>query len=78
MSFAGLHALSGVDLALKQGTIVGLIGPNGSGKTTLLNILSGVLAPTFWATRRSPAGRPITLPPGGSPAPSRTSGSLAR
>src|SRR3990170_6714495 len=46
MSFAGLHALSGVDLALKQGTIVGLIGPNGSGKTTILNILSGVLAPT--------------------------------
>ena len=34
--------LSGVDLELKRGEIVGLLGPNGSGKSTLLGILSGL------------------------------------
>jgi branched-chain amino acid transport system permease protein len=44
--FSGLRALDGVDLVLRPGEIVGLIGPNGSGKTTLLNVISGVLSPT--------------------------------
>jgi branched-chain amino acid transport system permease protein len=44
--FSGLRALDKVDLALKPGEILGLIGPNGSGKTTLLNVISGALAPT--------------------------------
>jgi ABC-type branched-subunit amino acid transport system ATPase component len=46
MRFKGLTAVDGVDIALGQGEIVGLIGPNGSGKTTLLNVVSGVLRPT--------------------------------
>jgi ABC-type branched-subunit amino acid transport system ATPase component len=46
MRFKGLTAVDGVDIALEQGEIVGLIGPNGSGKTTLLNVVSGVLRPT--------------------------------
>lgn len=41
--FAGLRALDRVSLELRQGEIVGLIGPNGSGKTTLINIITGLL-----------------------------------
>lgn len=36
-------ALSNVNLNLKPGRIIGLLGPNGSGKTTLIKILTGVL-----------------------------------
>jgi branched-chain amino acid transport system ATP-binding protein len=43
--FGGLVAIRDLDLAAKEGEIVGLIGPNGSGKTTLFNLISGVLKP---------------------------------
>jgi branched-chain amino acid transport system ATP-binding protein len=41
--FAGLRALDGVSFTLRQGEILGLIGPNGSGKTTLINVVTGLL-----------------------------------
>lgn len=41
-TFGGVEALVGLDLEVKEGAVVGLIGPNGSGKTTLFNILTGV------------------------------------
>lgn len=40
--FGGLQAVSGVDLAVGEREIVGLIGPNGSGKSTLLSLLMGI------------------------------------
>ncbi|HUG48831.1 MAG TPA: branched-chain amino acid ABC transporter ATP-binding protein/permease [Candidatus Limnocylindria bacterium] len=45
-SFGGVHALRGVSLTVREGELVGLVGPNGSGKTTLVNLISGAFAPT--------------------------------
>ena len=44
--FGGLTALSGVDISIEEGEILGIVGPNGSGKTTLFNVITGVYKPT--------------------------------
>ncbi len=46
ISFGGLKAVSGFDLDIEEGTLIGLIGPNGAGKTTVFNLLTGVYQPT--------------------------------
>jgi oleandomycin transport system ATP-binding protein len=38
-------ALDGVDLDVREGTVMGVLGPNGAGKTTLVRILSTLIAP---------------------------------
>ena len=42
-NFGGFTALSGVNLSIRKGERLGLIGPNGSGKTTLISCISGAL-----------------------------------
>jgi branched-chain amino acid transport system permease protein len=44
-SFGGVTALDGVDLDVRAGEVLAVVGPNGSGKTTLLNCISGTYSP---------------------------------
>ena len=44
--YGGVQALSGVNLAIEPGRIVGLLGPNGSGKTTMIKLANGLLTPS--------------------------------
>jgi branched-chain amino acid transport system ATP-binding protein len=61
-TFGGLVAVNDVSFNVKDGELLGLIGPNGSGKTTMLNLISGSLKPSSGEIRL--AGEPI----GGRPA----------
>jgi branched-chain amino acid transport system ATP-binding protein len=49
--FGGFTALNAVSFEVKEGEILGLIGPNGSGKTTCFNCISGALAATAGSIR---------------------------
>lgn len=53
----GRKALAGVDLAIRAGERVVLLGPNGCGKSTLLRILDGLTLPTSGMFRFE--GRPV-------------------
>jgi ABC-type sugar transport system ATPase subunit len=57
--YGSLHALRGVDLSLRTGEVVGLVGDNGAGKSTLVNIISGALQPTSGEILID--GKPIAL-----------------
>jgi branched-chain amino acid transport system permease protein len=44
--FGGVHAVAGVSVEVRRGTLTGLIGPNGAGKSTLLAMLAGTIPAT--------------------------------
>jgi ATP-binding cassette subfamily F protein uup len=54
-SFDGRRVLAGVDLLLRPGDRLGVLGPNGSGKTTLLSLLAGSLEPDAGEIERAPS-----------------------
>jgi ABC-type sugar transport system ATPase subunit len=58
-SFGGLRALRDVDLDIRRGEIMALVGDNGAGKSTLIKVLSGAMAPDAGEIRID--GRAVTL-----------------
>ncbi len=59
--FGDVTALDRVDLRVRRGSVVGLLGHNGAGKTTLINILSTLVPPT--AGTAVVAGHDVTTEP---------------
>ena len=46
VAYGGIHAVKGIDLEVRAGEMVALIGANGAGKTTTLKALAGLLSPS--------------------------------
>ncbi len=57
-AFGGLCAVDQLSFIVREGEILGLLGPNGSGKTTVFNLIAGSLPPDRGQIYFS--GRPIT------------------
>ena len=45
-AYGSVRALTGIDLEVGEGELVGLLGPNGAGKSTLVKIACGLVTPT--------------------------------
>jgi len=58
-TFGSVVANNNINLNLRQGEILSLLGENGSGKTTLMNMLSGIYAPD--AGQILVDGKPVTI-----------------
>lgn len=61
VSYGGINAVKGIDLDVRRGELVTLIGANGAGKTTTLKALAGLLRPA--AGRIQYNGADVTAQP---------------
>ena len=52
-------ALSGLNLRVEPGEIVGFLGPNGAGKSTTVKILTGMIRPTRGTARVAGTGSAV-------------------
>jgi simple sugar transport system ATP-binding protein len=57
--YGRIHALRNVNLSIKRGEIVGLLGDNGAGKSTLIKVLSGAVPYTSGEIRIK--GQPVRM-----------------
>lgn len=59
-NFGGVRAIDGVNLDIREGEIVAVIGPNGSGKTSTFNVVTGIIRPNegsiIWDGKHEIAG----------------------
>jgi ABC-type sugar transport system ATPase subunit len=79
-SYGSVRALSGVDLEVGEGELVGLLGPNGAGKSTLVKIACGLVTPTAGAAAArscSSCTRSSRIPRAGRPSVASCSSSWA-
>ena len=58
-SFGAVHALTDIDMEVRAGEVVALVGDNGAGKSTLVKTLAGVHQPSSGSFLFD--GRPVTL-----------------
>ena len=68
VSYGGINAVKGIDLHVKQGELVALIGANGAGKSSSLKAIAGLLTPAAGeihfanqATKKLPAYELVRL-----------------
>jgi ABC-2 type transport system ATP-binding protein len=57
-SYESVNAVSGVNLSVRQGAILGLLGPNGAGKTTTIRMVMNILVPDAGSIRVF--GKPVS------------------
>ena len=71
--FGETQALAGVDLAARESTVLGVLGPNGVGKTTALRVLTtrSQAGPTRPATISADSATSGSPPPGCADPPTR-------